>query len=72
MVFYSQTFIDLLWNKARRGQDTSRFRPPKMCVYCHPTDPIFHPDPKLFYWKIKKKFPKICLPQEPNLLLFNE
>jgi hypothetical protein len=22
-----------------------------MCVYCHPTDPIFYPDPKTFYWK---------------------
>jgi hypothetical protein len=45
--------------------------PKKVFTVTRPTL-FFHPDPKLFYWKIKI-FQNICLPlKEFNLLLFNK
>jgi hypothetical protein len=41
---------------ARCKNDFLKICTKNMCVYCHPIDPIFHPDPKTFYWKIFENF----------------
>jgi hypothetical protein len=54
-VMYAISFLQktLNWNKKQAK---------KMCVYCHPTDPIFHSDLKLFIGKfeISRELCQIC------------